>query len=139
MAEPKTRPTSQPVAEFIAAQPDERRRADCQLIVELMTAATGVPAQMWGSGIVGWGAYLFTPSGGKPTDWPIIGFAPRKNDLTLYVLTGFPGQEALLARLGKHKTGKICLYLKKLADVDLAVLREIIAGCVASMAHRRVA
>jgi hypothetical protein len=94
---------------------------------------------MWGTSIVGWGAYLFTPSGGKPTDWPILAFAPRKSDLTLYVLTGFPGQDALLARLGKHKTGKICLYIKKLADVDLAVLREIIAGCVASMADRRVA
>lgn len=139
MAEPKTRPTSQPVAEFIAAQADERRRADCQQLVELMTEAAGVKAQMWGTSIVGWGAYQYTPSGGKPTDWPIIAFAPRKSDLTLYVLTGFPGQDALLARLGKHKTGKICLYIKRLADVDLAVLREIIAGCVASMAGRRVA
>lgn len=139
MAEPKTRPTQQPVSEFIAAQAEPRRQQECQTLVDLMTEATGVPAVMWGSGIVGFGAYQFTPSGGKPTDWPIIGFAPRKGDLTLYVLTGSPEQEALLAKLGKHKTGKSCLYLKKLSDADPEVLREIIKDSVASMAHRRVA
>ena len=139
MSEPKTRPTTVPVADFIAAQPEERRRSECQTLVDLMTEASGVAPVMWGPSIVGFGAYLYTGAGGKPIEWPIIGFAPRKSDLTLYVLTGFEGQNELLARLGKHKTGRICLYLKKLADVDMDVLRAVIKGCVASMADRRVA
>ncbi|MEH0166961.1 DUF1801 domain-containing protein [Roseateles microcysteis] len=138
MAEPKTRPTQQPVSEFIAAQAEPRRREECQTLVDWMSEAAGVPAVMWGSGIVGFGSYLFTPSGGKPTDWPVLAFAPRKSDLTLYVLTNFPGQDELLARLGKHKTGKVCLYLKKLSDADPAVLRQIIQGSLDSMASRRV-
>ncbi|MDM4766501.1 DUF1801 domain-containing protein [Pelomonas sp. SE-A7] len=139
MAEPKTRPTDQPVSEFIAALPDERKRADCQRVTELMQEASGVAPRMWGSAIIGFGAYLFTPSGGKPTEWPVLAFSPRKTDLTLYVLTNFKGQEDLLARLGKHKTGKVCLYLKKLADVDEAVLRQIIAASLAHMTPQRVA
>lgn len=138
MAEPKTRPTTQPVAEFIAAQAEPRRREECQTLVDWLTELSGAPAVMWGTSIVGFGTYQYPGPGGKPIDWPVIAFSPRKSDLTLYVLTGFPGQDALLARLGKHKTGKICLYLKKLADADPAVLREILAGCLASMAARRV-
>lgn len=138
MAEPKTRPTDQPVSDFIAAQAEPRRRAECQTLVDWISEISGAPAVMWGTAIIGFGAYQYAGPRGKPIDWPIIAFSPRKSDLTLYVLTGFPGQDALLERLGKHKTGKICLYLKKLADADPAVLREILAGCVASMAARRV-
>jgi len=127
MAEPKTRPTEASVDDFIAAQADAQRRADCQMLRQLMSAAAGAPAVMWGSAIVGFGSYEVPASGGKTISWPRIGFSPRKNDLTLYLMPGFDTQAELLARLGRHKTGKSCLYLKRLADVDMATLEQLIA------------
>ena len=137
MAEPKTRPTKASVAGFLAAVADEQRRKDCLAVEKMMRKATGAKPVMWGTSIVGFGAYTYTDARGKSNDWPIIGFSPRKNDLTLYLMPGFADREALLAKLGKHRTGVACLYLKRLADVDTAVLEELIAQSVADMAPRR--
>ena len=137
MSELKTRPTTASVTEFLARQPDERR-ADCDAVLRMMEAATGERAQMWGDGIVGFGRYAYTNSSGKPFEWPLVGFSPRKSELTLYNMPGFDGFAGLTATLGKHKTGKSCLYLKKLADVDTDVLRKLIDGAVEAMEPQRV-
>lgn len=137
MSELKTRPTTASVSEFLARQGDARR-ADCEAVLRMMEAATGERAEMWGAGIVGFGRYAYTNSTKKTNEWPLVGFSPRKSDLTLYIMPGFDGFEGLMAKLGKHKTGKSCLYLKQLADVDPAVLRALIDGSVEAMAPRRV-
>lgn len=137
MSEPKTRATAEPVDGFLAQQPAERR-ADCEAIVAIMRDATGEPPVLWGASIVGFGRYAATRSDGKRYDWPLIGFSPRKNDLTLYLTPGAQRYEALLARLGKHRTGKACLYLKRLADVDMEVLRELVQASVEAMEAQRI-
>lgn len=137
MSELKTRPTEASVAAFLSAQP-EGRRADCMAIDAMMQAATGQPAEMWGGAIVGYGRYVYGNTKGKSYEWPVIGFSPRKNDLTLYLMPSAPGYAELLEKLGKHKTGKACLYLKKLADVDTDVLRRMIEVSVQACAPRRV-
>ena len=137
MSELKTRPTAASVPEFLAQQGDQRR-ADCEAVLRMMEAATGERAEMWGAAIVGFGRYAYTGSNRKTFEWPIVGFSPRKNDLTLYLMPGFEQRAELLGRLGKHKTGKSCLYLKQLADVDQAVLRKLIDGSVEAMASQRV-
>ena len=100
--------------------------------------ASGEPAVMWGTSIVGFGLYRQQYAGGREADWPLIAFSPRKNDLTLYVTPGFEGFEDLLSRLGKHKASKACLYIKRLADIDIKVLKAIVDGSVKAMAPRRV-
>ena len=137
MSELKTRPTAASVAEFLAQQGDQRR-ANCEAVLRMMEAATGERAEMWGAAIVGFGRYAYTNSTRKTYEWPVIGFSPRKNDLTLYIMPGFEGFAELIARLGKHKTGKSCLYLKTLADVDARVLRELIDYSVRGMDPQRV-
>ncbi len=137
-SEPKTKKTQASVSTFIAAIPDEQRRADCERVAALMQAATGEAPAMWGENIVGFGMYHYQYASGTSGDWPIVGFSPRKNDLTLYLMPGFAGREALMATLGKHKTGKSCLYLKKLADVDVGVLNELITASVQAMESQRV-
>lgn len=137
MAENKTQPTDASVEAFLAAIPDPTRRDDCRRVAAMMQAAAGAPPVMWGASIVGFGRYRYTYASGRSGDWPIIGFSPRKNDLTLYLMPGFEQHADRLAKLGKHKTGKSCLYLKKLADVDLAVLEELIAWSVQAMAPER--
>lgn len=137
MSELKTRPTSASVAEFLALQTDARR-ADCEAVLRMMEAATGERAEMWGAAIVGFGRYAYANSSKKTFEWPIVGFSPRKNDLTLYLMPGFEGRAELLGKLGKHKTGKSCLYLKKLADVDPGVLQELIECSVQAMAPQRI-
>ncbi len=134
----KTQPTDEPVLEFLGRLPNEGRRRDCLAVLELMREATGAEPVMWGGSIVGFGRYRYRYESGREGEWPVIGFSPRKNDLTLYILPGFARYGEIMARLGTHKTGKSCLYLKKLADVDLAVLRELIAASVLAMAGRRV-
>ncbi|WP_386066467.1 DUF1801 domain-containing protein [Tahibacter sp. UC22_41] len=138
MSEPKTRPTGTTLQEFLAGVADPARRADCAAIAASMQQATGEPAVIWGSSIVGFGRYRYRYDSGREADWPLIGFASRKNDLTLYLVFGDDGSEALLAKLGKHKTGKGCLYLKSLADVDPRVLAELIARSVAARESQRV-
>ncbi len=123
MPEPKTRPTDASVDDFIAAQAPDSRREDCRALVRMFEKATGERPVMWGPSIVGFGSYRMKYADGKENDWPVVAFSPRKSDLTLYVSL----DEELLARLGKHKRSKgSCLYLKRLADVDLGVLEELI-------------
>jgi hypothetical protein len=121
----KTRQNSASVAQFINAVSDPERREDCRTVLKLMQTATGQPPKMWGTSIVGFGTQTYQ-SGGKEGQWFLTGFSPRKQDLTLYITSGVKRYPALLKKLGKHKTGVSCLYLKRLADVDLAVLRELI-------------
>jgi hypothetical protein len=137
MSEPKTRPTQASVDAFLARQP-EARRADCDAIVAIMQAATGEPATLWGDAIVGFGRYNQVYANGKSMEWLLTGFSPRKNELVLYVLTGSKAQDALLAKLGKHKTGKSCLYIKTLADVDRDVLVQLVRESVKEMEPVRV-
>jgi hypothetical protein len=130
MSDLKTQPTAARVADFLAAIPDEARRADCQALAVLMERATGAPPTMWGASIIGFGRYHYRYASGREGDWFLTGFAPRKSDLTLYIMVGFDGYEPLLARLGRHKTGKSCLYVKRLADLDLAALEELVTASV---------
>jgi Domain of unknown function (DU1801) len=128
MAEPKTKKTTASVTAFIDAVENETRRADAKAVLKLLKDVTGEKPAMWGPSIVGFGSYP-SPTG----DWPITGFSPRKANMVLYVLHDFPQRDALLARLGKHKTGKACLYINRLADVDMDVLRELTEKSVAAM------
>ena len=137
MAEAKTKVNDASVFEFLDRQP-EPRRSDGLEVVEMMKKATGEEPKMWGPSIVGFGKYRYRYESGREGEWPIIGFSPRKTDLTLYIIPGFSRYEELLSRLGKHKTGKSCLYVKKLADLDRAVLAELITDSVAAMASKRV-
>ena len=136
--EPKTRPTSASVPDFLARQP-EARRADCEAVCAMMQAATGESPVMWGEAIVGFGRYAYSNSTEKTFEWPLVGFSPRKNDLTLYLMPGFEGHAELMGRLGKHKTGNCCRYLQKRAEVDAGVLRAILEGCARARAPRRIA
>ncbi len=139
MASPKTVPTKASVAAFIAAQPGAARQADCQALVQLMQHASGEPAVMWGSSIVGFGTYAVRYADGRTAPWPLIAFAPRKNDLTLYLSHAFQAYEGLMARLGRFTTGKGCLYIKRLSDVDADVLKQLVEGAVAARAADRIA
>ncbi len=126
MAELKTRETDADVGAFLAAIEDDQRRADCEAICAMMREAAGVEPKMWGESIVGFGHYDYRYASGRSGTWMRIGFAPRKRDLTLYIMPGFEASDDLMAQLGKHKTGKSCLYIKRLADVDRAVLRQLV-------------
>jgi hypothetical protein len=131
MAELKTRPTRASVAKFLAALEDDEKRADCEVLLGLMERVTGAKAVMWGPSIVGFGSYHYRYASGREGDWMLAGFSPRKRDLTVYVMAGFKGQERLLAKLGKHKASSGgCIYLKRLADVDLGVLEELVRSSV---------
>jgi hypothetical protein len=138
MAENKTQPTDEPVADFIARIADPQRRADCETVLAMMRRAAGVEPVMWGSSIVGFGHYQYRYASGRTGDWPLIGFSPRKNDLTVYLMPDLGSQEALLAKLGKHKTGVSCLYLKRLSDVDLPTLEALVQGALQRMAAQRL-
>jgi hypothetical protein len=132
MAENKTKPTTISVPAFLDACTDEERRADANALVKMMQKVTGNEPTMWGPSIVGFGSYHYTYESGREGDMPIVGFAPRKAANVLYGTIGFGGAKALLARLGKHTTGKGCLYIKKLADVDLKVLETLVEEAVAA-------
>jgi hypothetical protein len=131
MAEIKTKPTQVSVDEFIAAVEKPVRRADAQVLREMMERVTGEPAAMWGPTIVGFGRYHYRYASGHEGDMCRVGFAPRSANLVLYV-GGFDDYPALLERLGKHKTSKACLYVNKLADIDLTVLEEIVGRSFAA-------
>lgn len=138
MAENKTQPTDEPVEDFLARIADPVRRADCHTVLDMMRRASGAEPVMWGAGIVGFGRYQYRYASGRSGDWPVIGFSPRKSDLTLYLMPDLGGQEALLAKLGKHKTGVSCLYLKRLSDVHLPTLEALIEGALRRMAQQRI-
>ena len=138
MAEAKTRPTKESVAAFLAAIPDEQRRKDGQAVAKLLREVTGEKPVLWGSNIVGFGTYVYEYADGREGEWPIVGFSPRKSELVVYIMPGFERHADLLSRLGKHRTGKSCLYLKKLSDADPAVLKELVSRSVAAMEKKRV-
>lgn len=129
MAELKTRPTGEDVEAFLAGVADEQKRRDCYTVLELMKKATGSEPRMWGPSIVGFGSYHYEYASGREGDGMLTGFSPRKQNLTLYLMAGFDGSEEL-ARLGKHTTGKSCLYIKRLDDVHLPTLEKLIRGSV---------
>jgi hypothetical protein len=130
--ENKTKPTKVSVTGFIDALTNPASRADAKALVKLMQSATGEKPKMWGPTIIGFGSYHYTLDSGREGDAPVVGFSPRKAATVLYNLTGCSEAEALLAKLGKHSTGKACLYIKKLADVDLEVLKSLIVKSVAA-------
>lgn len=136
MSELKTRPTDASVEAFIDAVDHPRRRDDARTLLELMQRVTGEEPVMWGPSIVGYGSYHYRYASGQEADWPVVGFSPRKQNLSIYIMTGFAESEELLSRLGKHKTGKSCLYVTKLADVDLDVLETLVRASVAAMKRR---
>jgi hypothetical protein len=133
MAEPKTKVNDASVDDFLNAIEDEQKRADCFAISKLMQQATRAKPKMWGDSIVGFGAYHYVYASGRKGDWPLVGFSPRKGNITLYIMTGFEQNDDLMKKLGRHKTGKSCLYIKSLADVDKGVLKELIAKSVEHM------
>ncbi|WP_310539133.1 DUF1801 domain-containing protein [Phenylobacterium sp.] len=128
----KTQETHADVEVFLAAVEPEARQADARAVCNLMAKVSGEPARMWGSTIVGFGSYHYRYDSGREGDAPLVGFSPRKAALTLYIMSGHQ-DDALMARLGKYKTGKACLYLNKLSDVDQSALAEVIPGCVNHM------
>jgi predicted CopG family antitoxin len=138
MAELKTKPTAESVSDFLDKVSHPSRRQDCLTVLEIMKDVTKEEPKMWGSSIVGFGRYRYKYESGREGEWMITGFSPRKNDLTLYIMRGFESFPELMKRLGKHKTGKSCLYIKKLADVDLSVLRELVDKSVKSMDSKRI-
>ena len=133
MAELKTKKTEASVDDFIAGIADDQRRKDCKALLTIMKRVTKAPPKMWGASMVGFGSYHYTYASGREGDWFLAGFSPRKQDLTVYVLAGFEDYPELMAKLGKYKTGKSCLYLKRLSDVDAAVLEKLIAVSVKDM------
>lgn len=137
MAELKTKVNDASVAKFLEGVADERKRRDCFTLVELMRKITKAEPKMWGASIVGFGTYHYTYASGREGDWFVTGFAPRKQDLTIYLLTGFVAPAELMAKLGKHKTGVSCLYVKTLDDVHMPTLRKLITDSVKSMKKQR--
>jgi hypothetical protein len=133
MAELKTKPTSTSVAAFLEAIDNPSRADDARTIKALMERLTGEKPKMWGPSIVGFGNYHYKYDSGHEGDFFITGFSPRKKALTLYIMPGFGRYDGLMARLGKYKTGKSCLYINKLSDVDMDVLEELIASSYAWM------
>jgi hypothetical protein len=133
MAEPKTKKTDASVDAFIDAIEDEPKREDCRALVKMMKSATRAEPKLWGTNIVGFGEYHYKYASGKQGDWPLVAFAPRKQNITLYIMSGFDNYDELLRKLGKHSTGKACLYVKRLSDVDTGVLKELVKQSVAHM------
>ncbi len=136
MAELKTQPTAVSVEDFIATVPDPAKRDDCRVLIDMMSRIVGAPAQMWGPSIIGFGRYTYVNTTKKPAHWPIAGFSPRKANLTIYVMTGFEDAPDVMEKLGRYTTGKSCLYVKRLADIDMAALDALIAKSVATMRER---
>ncbi|MAS38305.1 MAG: hypothetical protein CL610_30185 [Anaerolineaceae bacterium] len=133
MAENKTKATDQSVQAFLEGVEDERKREDSFALLQLMQDVTGEEARMWGDSIIGFGSYHYKYASGREGDAMLAGFSPRKQALTLYIMAGFDEYDSLLDKLGKYKTGKSCLYVKKLDDVDTDVLKELVDRSVTHM------
>ena len=132
--EAKMKPTEVSVADFIAAVENPKRRADAETLCALFEEISGEPPKMWGPSIIGFGSYHYRYASGHEGDAPRLGFSPRKAQTVVYVMSGFEGQEAMIARIGKVKTSVACMYVNRLDQIDLCVLREM---AVASLAHMR--
>ena len=124
------------VQEFLEGVTNERRKSDALVILDMMQRITGEPAVMWGKSLIGFGSYHYKYDSGREGDSALVSFSPRKANLVVYIMPGFDKYEDLMSRLGKHKTGKSCLYLNKLADVDMAVLEELIKKSVVHMKEK---
>lgn len=130
MAEQKTRPGDASVAAFLDGIPDETRRDECRTVLRIMQRVTKNKPVLWGTGMFGFGRYRYTYASGHSGEWFVTGFAPRKRELTVYLMCGFDDVGHLLAKLGRHKMGKSCLYIARLAEVDLKVLEALIDASV---------
>ena len=139
MAEAKTQRTKRSVNAFLKAIPDEQKRKDAFVLVDIMRKATKAEPAMWGSSIVGFGTYRYKYASGREGEWPLTGFSPRKQNLTLYIMSGFEEYDELLKSLGKFKTGKACLYIKQLDDIDLPTLRKLVKQSVQHMKKTNLA
>lgn len=133
MAELKTKPTDDSVSAFLDNINGDQKRSDSYKILGLMQEVTGEEPRMWGNSIIGFGSYHYTYASGREGDWFLVGFSPRVQALTLYIMAGFDSYDNLLGKLGKYKTGKACLYVNKLADIDQDVLKELVAESVEHM------
>lgn len=136
MAETKTKPTGVSVEEYLASRATPEQLTDCRAIMALCERVTAQPATMWGPSIVGFGKYRYRYESGHSGEAPLAGFAVRGRELVVYLSCEDPGQAELLAKLGKHKMGKSCLYFKRLADLDTQVLEALMAGSVAEVQRR---
>ena len=132
MAELKTKKNNGSVSAFLKKS-DAKKRQDCEAILSIMSDVTGEKPVMWGSAIIGFGRYHYKYASGRQGDWALIGVSPRKQSISIYIMDGFSRYEKLLARLGKHKIGKSCLYINKLADIDTKVLVRLIERSVKNM------
>lgn len=130
MSQLKTQKNDASVTDFLNAVPDEKKRRDSFIILELMQKITGEEPVMWGDSIIGFGSYRYKYASGRQGEWFQVGFSPRKQNLTLYIMAGFDNYESLLEKLGKFKTGKSCLYINKLEDIDLDTLHKLIRQSV---------
>ena len=134
MAEPKTKPNTASVEAYVAAIDDAARRLDCEALIQLMTKATKENPKMWGTAIVGFGTHKYQLAGGREGETCLLGFSSRKGDISVYGTASAPQHGKLLAKLGKHKMGKGCLYIAKLTEVDTKVLEQLFAGAVKAKA-----
>ncbi len=136
MYELKTKLNDASVEAFLNTIEDEGKRKDALEIAQILQEVSGHPAKMWGGAIVGFGNYRYKYPNGKEMDWMQVAFSPRKQNLTLYIMSGFTKHEELLKKLGKHKTGKGCLYINRLSDIDRGVLKEFIAESIKSVVQK---
>lgn len=130
MAELKTKQTDASVEDFLNKISDEERREDCFAVAKIMEEVTGEKPKMWGPSIVGFGSYHYKYASGREGDWLLIGFSPRKKDLTLYIMIGFEKHRELMEKLGKHSRSKSCLYIKRLSDIHVPTLKKLIKESV---------
>ena len=133
MAEAKTQKTDASVDDFLAGISPEKKRQDALALCELMKKVTKTQPKMWGESIVGFGSYMYKYASGHEGEWPLVAFSPRKQNLTVYLMPGFDKSKELLAKLGKHKTSKACLYINTLEDIHLPTLRQLIQHSVVEM------
>ncbi len=133
LSELKTRPSGRSVRAFLDSVSSVQRRADALRLLDLFEAVTGERGVLWGSSIIGFGRYRYRQKSGRPGEWPLTGFSPRKQALVIYVMPGFESYEGLLRKLGKHRTGKSCLYISRLDQVDISVLHELVKDSIARM------
>jgi hypothetical protein len=133
MAEMKTQQNDRDVVEFLNGIENEQRKADSFELLELFSRLTGEEAKMWGDSLIGFGEYHYKYASGREGDWPLTGFSPRKQNLTIYIMPGFERYDDIMKKLGKYKTGSSCLYVKKLTDIDQTLLKELVVTSVSDM------
>lgn len=136
MAKNKTTENENSVTDFINSVEDETKRNDSFRITDIMQEQTGLEPKMWGPAIIGFGTYHYVYESGREGDMPLVAFSPRKQSITLYLVSNFPGRDALLKKFGKHTTSKACIYIKKLADIDIEILKQMIKTSVEYMKNK---